>query len=147
MTSAAVGRFERFTVLMMHRAPVAFHLLPGKMLFCILVAVLENAINFCCSPMDTNALVYLMGKPLPLHTGSSGPAAHTGSAAGESGVRAAALLSALAACALWLQRLRDSLPAVWRLTGTRVLGQDTELLWQLTQLMWDNAEMPVRLGC
>lgn len=69
MTSAAVGRFERFTVLMMHRAPVAFHLLPGKMLFCILVAVLENAVNFCCSPMDTNALVYLMGKPLPCTQG------------------------------------------------------------------------------
>ncbi|XP_065502807.1 tRNA (32-2'-O)-methyltransferase regulator THADA-like isoform X2 [Caloenas nicobarica] len=47
------------------------------------------------------------------------------------------------ACALWLQRLRDSLPAVWRLTGTRVLAQDTELLRQLTQLVWDNAETPV----
>ncbi|OPJ74843.1 hypothetical protein AV530_018356 [Patagioenas fasciata monilis] len=47
------------------------------------------------------------------------------------------------ACALWLQRLRDSLPAIWLLTGTRVLDQDTELLQQLTQLVWDNAEMPV----
>ncbi|XP_074777001.1 tRNA (32-2'-O)-methyltransferase regulator THADA-like [Athene noctua] len=47
------------------------------------------------------------------------------------------------ACALWLQRLRDSLPAVWRLTGTRILAQDTQLLRQLTQLVWDNAETPV----
>jgi len=63
------------------------------------------------------------------------------------GVRAAAVLSAFAACALWLQRLRESLPAVWRLMGTRVLAQDTELLEQLTQLVWDNAETPVRPGC
>ncbi|KAM6052187.1 tRNA (32-2'-O)-methyltransferase regulator THADA-like [Chlamydotis macqueenii] len=47
------------------------------------------------------------------------------------------------ACALWLQRLRESLPAVWGLTGTRVLDRDTNLLRQLTQLVWDNAETPV----
>ncbi|XP_074015836.1 tRNA (32-2'-O)-methyltransferase regulator THADA-like [Numenius arquata] len=47
------------------------------------------------------------------------------------------------ACALWLQRLRDSLPALRCLTGTRILGQDTELLQRLTQLVWDNAETPV----
>ncbi|XP_056215397.1 thyroid adenoma-associated protein homolog [Falco biarmicus] len=47
------------------------------------------------------------------------------------------------ACALWLQHLRESLPAIWRLTGTRVLAQDAELLRQLTQLVWDNAETPV----
>ncbi|XP_052653317.1 thyroid adenoma-associated protein homolog isoform X1 [Harpia harpyja] len=47
------------------------------------------------------------------------------------------------ACALWLQRLRESLPAVWHLTGTRILAQDTELLRQLTRLVWDNAETPV----
>ncbi|XP_063207350.1 tRNA (32-2'-O)-methyltransferase regulator THADA-like isoform X1 [Chroicocephalus ridibundus] len=45
--------------------------------------------------------------------------------------------------ALWLQRLRDSLPAVWHLTGTRILTQDAEPLQQLTQLVWDNAETPV----
>lgn len=50
-----VGRFERFAVLMMHRAP-ALHLLPGKMLFWILVANLETAVNFCSSLMDTNPL-------------------------------------------------------------------------------------------
>lgn len=55
--------------------------------------------------------------------------------------------SAFAACALWLQRLRESLPAVWRLTGTRILAQDAKLLRQLTQLVWDNAETPVRMGC
>ncbi|KAM6297769.1 tRNA (32-2'-O)-methyltransferase regulator THADA-like [Aegotheles albertisi] len=47
------------------------------------------------------------------------------------------------ACALWLQRLRDSLPALWHLTGTRILAQDTQLLQQITQLLWDNAETPV----
>ncbi|KAM6111838.1 tRNA (32-2'-O)-methyltransferase regulator THADA-like [Pterocles gutturalis] len=47
------------------------------------------------------------------------------------------------ACALWLQRLRDSLPAVWHLMGTHVLAPDSELLQQLTQLVWDNAETPV----
>ncbi|XP_059683898.1 thyroid adenoma-associated protein homolog [Gavia stellata] len=47
------------------------------------------------------------------------------------------------ACTLWLQRLRESLPAVWRLTGTRILAQDANLLRQLTQLVWDNAETPV----
>ncbi|XP_061322023.1 tRNA (32-2'-O)-methyltransferase regulator THADA-like isoform X1 [Pezoporus flaviventris] len=47
------------------------------------------------------------------------------------------------ACALWLQRLRDTLPALWSLKGTRILAQDTELLQQLLQLVWDNAETPV----
>ncbi|KAM9219236.1 tRNA (32-2'-O)-methyltransferase regulator THADA-like [Leptosomus discolor] len=47
------------------------------------------------------------------------------------------------ACALWLQRVRESLPAVWHLTGTRILAQDAKLLQQLTQLVWDNAETPV----
>ncbi|XP_064024513.1 tRNA (32-2'-O)-methyltransferase regulator THADA-like isoform X2 [Pogoniulus pusillus] len=44
------------------------------------------------------------------------------------------------ACALWLQRLRESLPAIWHLTGTRVLAPGAKLLQQLTQLVWDNAE-------
>ncbi|XP_075371832.1 tRNA (32-2'-O)-methyltransferase regulator THADA-like isoform X1 [Mycteria americana] len=47
------------------------------------------------------------------------------------------------ACALWLQRLQESLPAVWRLTGSRMLARDARLLRQLTQLVWDNAETPV----
>lgn len=55
-------------------------------------------------------------------------------------------LSAFAACALWLQRLRQSLPAVWHLMGTRILAQGTDLLQQLTQLVWDNAETQVRPG-
>ena len=50
------GRFERFTVLMMHGVPMALHLLPGKVLFWILVASLETAINFCSSLRDTNPL-------------------------------------------------------------------------------------------
>ncbi|XP_017669552.1 PREDICTED: thyroid adenoma-associated protein homolog [Lepidothrix coronata] len=47
------------------------------------------------------------------------------------------------ACALWLQRLRESLPAIWHLMETPILAQDTELLQQVTQLLWDNAETPV----
>ncbi|XP_054029210.1 thyroid adenoma-associated protein homolog [Dryobates pubescens] len=44
------------------------------------------------------------------------------------------------ACVLWLQRLRESLPAVWHLRGARVLAPHAKLLQQLTQLVWDNAE-------
>lgn len=62
-------------------------------------------------------------------------------------MKAGAGLSAFAACALWLQRLRESLPAVWHLTGSRILAPDTKHLQQLTQLVWDNAETPVRPGC
>ncbi|XP_077043870.1 tRNA (32-2'-O)-methyltransferase regulator THADA-like isoform X2 [Agelaius phoeniceus] len=47
------------------------------------------------------------------------------------------------ACALWLQRLREGLAALWHLTGTHVLAQDSELLQELTQLLWNNAETPV----
>uniref|UniRef100_A0A8C3NTM2 Thyroid adenoma-associated protein homolog n=1 Tax=Cyanoderma ruficeps TaxID=181631 RepID=A0A8C3NTM2_9PASS len=47
------------------------------------------------------------------------------------------------ACALWLQRLREGLAALWHLTGTRVVAQDTELLQEVTQLLWNNAETPV----
>ncbi|XP_038008017.1 LOW QUALITY PROTEIN: thyroid adenoma-associated protein homolog [Motacilla alba alba] len=47
------------------------------------------------------------------------------------------------ACSLWLQRLRESLAALWHLTGTRILAQDTELLQEVTQLLWNNAETPV----
>ncbi|XP_053815843.1 thyroid adenoma-associated protein homolog [Vidua chalybeata] len=47
------------------------------------------------------------------------------------------------ACALWLQRLREGLAALWHLTGTRILAQDTELLQEVTQLLWNNAETPV----
>nr|XP_032607205.2 thyroid adenoma-associated protein homolog isoform X3 [Taeniopygia guttata] len=47
------------------------------------------------------------------------------------------------ACALWLQRLQEGLAALWHLTGTRILAQDTELLQEVTQLLWNNAETPV----
>ncbi|KAF4790367.1 thyroid adenoma-associated protein [Turdus rufiventris] len=47
------------------------------------------------------------------------------------------------ACALWLQRLREGLAALWHLTGSRILAQDTELLQEITQLLWNNAETPV----
>ncbi|XP_031983903.1 thyroid adenoma-associated protein homolog isoform X2 [Corvus moneduloides] len=47
------------------------------------------------------------------------------------------------ACALWLQRLREGLANLWHLTGTRILAQDSELLQEVTQLLWNNAETPV----
>ncbi|XP_066187467.1 tRNA (32-2'-O)-methyltransferase regulator THADA-like [Sylvia atricapilla] len=47
------------------------------------------------------------------------------------------------ACALWLQRLQEGLAALWHLTGTRILAQDSELLQEVTQLLWNNAETPV----
>lgn len=72
------------------------------------------------------------------------PTASAGSGAHESGARATAELSVLAACALWLQRLREGLAALWHLTGSRILAQDTELLQEITQLLWNNAETPVR---
>lgn len=53
----------------------------------------------------------------------------------------------LSVLALWLQRLQENLPELWRLRGGRILAEDTELLQQLTQLVWDNAETPVRLEC
>lgn len=59
-------------------------------------------------------------------------------------VVSAFLLSVLA---LWLQRLQENLPELWCLRGGRILAEDTELLQQLTQLVWDNAETPVRLEC
>lgn len=53
----------------------------------------------------------------------------------------------LSVLALWLQRLQENLPELWRLREARILAEDTELLQQLTQLVWDNAETPVRLEC
>ncbi|KAI1232989.1 Thyroid adenoma-associated protein, partial [Lamprotornis superbus] len=47
------------------------------------------------------------------------------------------------ACALWLQRLREGLAALWHLMGSRILAQDNELLQEVTQLLWTNAETPV----
>nr|XP_009665116.1 PREDICTED: uncharacterized protein LOC104138924 [Struthio camelus australis] len=44
---------------------------------------------------------------------------------------------------LWLQRLQESLPEIWRLKGSRILAEDSDLLSQLTQLVWNNAETPV----
>lgn len=53
----------------------------------------------------------------------------------------------LSVLALWLQRLQENLPELWHLREARILAEDTELLQQLTQLVWDNAETPVRLEC
>ncbi|XP_025947725.1 thyroid adenoma-associated protein homolog [Apteryx rowi] len=46
-------------------------------------------------------------------------------------------------CSLWLQRLQESLPEIWCLKGSRILTEDSDLLSQLTQLVWNNAETPV----
>ncbi|RMC05923.1 hypothetical protein DUI87_17468 [Hirundo rustica rustica] len=44
---------------------------------------------------------------------------------------------------LWLQRLREGLATLWHLTGSHILAQDSELLQEITQLLWNNAETPV----
>ncbi|XP_062446114.1 tRNA (32-2'-O)-methyltransferase regulator THADA-like isoform X1 [Rhea pennata] len=44
---------------------------------------------------------------------------------------------------LWLQRLQECLPEIWCLKGSRILAEDSDLLGQLTQLVWSNAETPV----
>ncbi|XP_010212522.1 PREDICTED: uncharacterized protein LOC104567407 [Tinamus guttatus] len=44
---------------------------------------------------------------------------------------------------LWLQRLQESLPGIWCLKGSRILAEDSDLLNQLMQLLWNNSETPV----
>ncbi|XP_021268661.1 thyroid adenoma-associated protein homolog isoform X2 [Numida meleagris] len=44
---------------------------------------------------------------------------------------------------LWLRRVQENLPKLWHLRGSRLLAKDAELLQELTQLVWDNAEAPV----
>lgn len=87
-----------------------------------------------------------MGELLPLHTGFLSPQPLLALVHVSLG-QATAELSVLAACALWLQRLREGLAALWHLTGSRILAQDTELLQEITQLLWNNAETPVRTQC
>ncbi|KAM8797588.1 tRNA (32-2'-O)-methyltransferase regulator THADA-like [Eudromia elegans] len=44
---------------------------------------------------------------------------------------------------LWLQRLQESLPSIWCLKASRILAEDSDLLNQLMQLLWNNAETSV----
>lgn len=46
---------------------------------------------------------------------------------------------------LWLRRVQENLPELWHLQGSRLLAKDAKLLQELTRLLWDNAEAPVRL--
>lgn len=51
----------------------------------------------------------------------------------------------LSVLVLWLRRVQENLPELWHLRGGRLLAKDAKLLQKLTQLVWDNAEAPVRL--
>lgn len=51
----------------------------------------------------------------------------------------------LSVLVLWLRRVQENLPELWHLRGGRLLAEDAKLLQKLTQLVWDNAEAPVRL--
>ncbi|KYO25481.1 thyroid adenoma-associated protein-like protein [Alligator mississippiensis] len=41
---------------------------------------------------------------------------------------------------LWLQRIQENLTTIWEVKEGRILAQNSELLHQLTQLVWNNAE-------
>uniref|UniRef100_A0A8C5ALD0 Thyroid adenoma-associated protein homolog n=1 Tax=Gadus morhua TaxID=8049 RepID=A0A8C5ALD0_GADMO len=45
--------------------------------------------------------------------------------------------------ALWLKKVKDCLPAIWELTGVRLLPDGSSLQQRLIQVMWNNAESPV----
>uniref|UniRef100_A0A8C8SWJ4 Thyroid adenoma-associated protein homolog n=1 Tax=Pelusios castaneus TaxID=367368 RepID=A0A8C8SWJ4_9SAUR len=44
---------------------------------------------------------------------------------------------------LWLQRILESLPELWKVKESRVLAENSELLHRLNQFIWNNAESPV----
>ncbi|CAL8343007.1 unnamed protein product [Lota lota] len=44
---------------------------------------------------------------------------------------------------LWLKKVKDSLPAIWEMTGVRLLPDWSSLQQQLLQVIWNNAESPV----
>ncbi|XP_060105500.1 thyroid adenoma-associated protein homolog isoform X2 [Heteronotia binoei] len=44
---------------------------------------------------------------------------------------------------LWLQRVRESLDEIWKVKENRVLAENSRLLQELTQFLWNNAESPV----
>ncbi|XP_074868772.1 tRNA (32-2'-O)-methyltransferase regulator THADA-like isoform X2 [Carettochelys insculpta] len=43
---------------------------------------------------------------------------------------------------LWLQRILESLPEIWKVRESRVFGENSELLHRLSQFLWNNAESP-----
>uniref|UniRef100_K7FDB6 Uncharacterized protein n=1 Tax=Pelodiscus sinensis TaxID=13735 RepID=K7FDB6_PELSI len=47
------------------------------------------------------------------------------------------------AFSLWLQRILESLPEIWKVKESRVLVENSELLHRLNQFIWNNAESPV----
>ncbi|KAM4746045.1 tRNA (32-2'-O)-methyltransferase regulator THADA isoform 2-T2 [Anableps anableps] len=44
---------------------------------------------------------------------------------------------------LWLKRVKECVMDLWRMTGARLLSDDSRLLQQLTHIIWTNAESPV----
>uniref|UniRef100_M4AUF1 Si:ch211-225b11.4 n=1 Tax=Xiphophorus maculatus TaxID=8083 RepID=M4AUF1_XIPMA len=44
---------------------------------------------------------------------------------------------------MWLKRVKECVTDLWRMTGSRLLPDDSKLLQQLTHIIWTNAESPV----
>ncbi|EMP40256.1 Thyroid adenoma-associated protein like protein [Chelonia mydas] len=44
---------------------------------------------------------------------------------------------------LWLQRILECLPEIWKVKESRMLAENSELLHRLSQFIWNNAESPV----
>ncbi|XP_043966985.1 thyroid adenoma-associated protein homolog isoform X3 [Gambusia affinis] len=44
---------------------------------------------------------------------------------------------------MWLKRVKECVTDLWRMTGARLLPDDSRLLQQLTHIIWTNAESPV----
>ncbi|MEQ2294152.1 hypothetical protein AMECASPLE_000992 [Ameca splendens] len=44
---------------------------------------------------------------------------------------------------LWLKKVKECVTDLWKMTGARLLPDDSRLLQQLTHIIWTNAESPV----
>ncbi|XP_047238412.1 thyroid adenoma-associated protein homolog isoform X1 [Girardinichthys multiradiatus] len=44
---------------------------------------------------------------------------------------------------LWLKKVKECVTDLWKMTGARLLPDDSRLLQQLTHIVWTNAESPV----
>ncbi|XP_015828497.3 tRNA (32-2'-O)-methyltransferase regulator THADA isoform X1 [Nothobranchius furzeri] len=50
---------------------------------------------------------------------------------------------AFEALTLWLKRVKESVDDLWRMTGVRLLPENSLLLQQLQHIIWTNAESPI----
>uniref|UniRef100_A0A3B3Z0T7 Uncharacterized protein n=1 Tax=Poecilia mexicana TaxID=48701 RepID=A0A3B3Z0T7_9TELE len=52
--------------------------------------------------------------------------------------------NAVAVLTMWLKRAKECVTDLWRMTGSRLLPDDSRLLQRLTHIIWTNAESPVK---